>query len=176
MPPGMSIDQFKAGVSRIRNPVIARVFGELDLIEEWGSGYKRIREACQKDGYPEPIWEEYGTVMRVTFYPHSELATQISQPAPSRHQVGTKLAPSQNQVIERELDFDAAAKKLSSFCEQGRSMSEMMTFLGWSDRTKFRNKFINPLIERGVIEMTIPDKPKSSSQRYILTVVGRQSR
>lgn len=31
MPPGMSIEQFKAGISRIRNPVIARVFGELGL-------------------------------------------------------------------------------------------------------------------------------------------------
>jgi ATP-dependent DNA helicase RecG len=91
MPPGMSIDQFKAGVSRIRNPVIARVFGELDLIEEWGSGYKRIKEACQKEGYPEPIWEEFGTVMRVTFYPHF---AQTNTMEPSWHQVGTKSAPS----------------------------------------------------------------------------------
>lgn len=169
MPPGMSIDQFKAGVSRIRNPVIARVFGELDLIEEWGSGYKRIKEACQKDGYPEPIWEEYGTVMRVTFYPHSDITTQISPPAPSRHQVGTKSAPSQHQVVEKELDFDTAEKRLRSFCEEGRSMNEMMSFLGWSDRTKFRKRFINPLIEKGILEMTIPDKPQSSNQRYVTT-------
>ena len=94
MPPGMSIDQFKAGVSRIRNPVIARVFGELDLIEEWGSGYKRIKEACQKDGYPEPMWEEYSTVMRVTFYPHSDKVEKPDAEASSRHQVGTKSAPS----------------------------------------------------------------------------------
>lgn len=94
----MSIDQFKAGVSRIRNPVIARVFEELDLIEEWGSGYKRIKDACQKDGYPEPIWEEYGTVMRVTFYPRSDKVEQPDTEIPSRHQVGTKSAPSQHQV------------------------------------------------------------------------------
>lgn len=74
MPPGMSIEQFKAGVSRIRNPVIARIFGELELVEEWGSGYKRIRKACQLGGYPEPQWEELGTVLRVTFFPHPEVA------------------------------------------------------------------------------------------------------
>ena len=174
MPPGMSIDQFKAGVSRIRNPVIARVFGELDLIEEWGSGYKRIKEACLKDGYHEPIWEEYGTVMRVTFYPHSDMETQISALAPSRHQVGTKLAPSQHQVVEKELDFNVAEKRLSDFCEEGRSMNEMMNFLGWSDRTKFRKKFINPLIEKGIIGMTIPDKPQSSHQRYITMLIGKK--
>ena len=61
MPLGMSIEKFKAGVSRIRNLVIVRVFGELELVEEWGSGYKRIKEVCQKGGYPEPIWEELGT-------------------------------------------------------------------------------------------------------------------
>ena len=83
MPPGMSIEQFKAGVSRIRNPVIARVFSELGLIEEWGSGYKRIQAACQKDHYPEPKWEEMGTILRVTFFPY-----------------GTKSGLSRDQVLK----------------------------------------------------------------------------
>lgn len=34
--PGMTIEDMKQGVSRIRNPVIARVFRELGLIEQWG--------------------------------------------------------------------------------------------------------------------------------------------
>lgn len=150
-----------------------RVFGELDLIEEWGSGYKRIKESCQKNGYPEPMWEEYGTVMRVTFYPHSDIATQIGASEPGQHQVGTKSAPSQHQVIEKELDFDTAAQKLSIFCEKARTMSEMVNFLGWKDRAKFRKRFIDPLIEKGIIEMTIPDKPQSSNQRYITTILGK---
>ena len=91
MPPGMSIEQFKAGVSRIRNPVIARVFGELNLVEEWGSGYKRIKEACQQGGYPEPHWEELGTVLRVTFFPHPDFVQEAS-----RGQVGTKSGASRD--------------------------------------------------------------------------------
>lgn len=90
MPPGMSIEQFKAGVSRIRNPVIARVFGELNLVEEWGSGYKRIKEACQRGGYPNPQWEELGTVLRVTFFPHPNFTHEAS--------LGTKSGPSWDQV------------------------------------------------------------------------------
>ena len=172
MPPGMSIDQFKAGVSRIRNPVIARVFGELDLIEEWGSGYKRIKDACQKDGYPEPTWEEYGTVMRVTFYPHSDKIEQTDAEISSRHQVGTKSAPSRHQVAEKELDFDTVTQKLSIFCKEARTLNEMMNFLGWKDRTKFIKKFIHPLIEKEILARTIPDKPKSSNQRYIITNRG----
>jgi ATP-dependent DNA helicase RecG len=72
LPFGFTMDDFKAGVSRVRNRVIARVFHELQWMEEWGSGYKRIIETCQKGGYPEPIWEELGSAIRVTFYPHAK--------------------------------------------------------------------------------------------------------
>ena len=40
--PGMTIEDMKRGISMIRNPVIARVFRELGLIEQWGSGVKPI--------------------------------------------------------------------------------------------------------------------------------------
>ena len=53
-PFGFTMEDLKAGVSRIRNRVIARVFHELLLMEEWGSGYKRIIDACKDAGYPEP--------------------------------------------------------------------------------------------------------------------------
>lgn len=43
-------------------------------MEEWGSGYMRILEACRSGGYPEPEWNELGTVMRVVFYPHADVS------------------------------------------------------------------------------------------------------
>ncbi|HSX10610.1 MAG TPA: ATP-binding protein [Chlamydiales bacterium] len=69
-PFGFTLEDLKAGVSRIRNRVIVQVFHALQLVEKWGSGYKRIMDACRKGGYPEPKWEELGTTIRVTFYPH----------------------------------------------------------------------------------------------------------
>lgn len=74
LPFGMTMDDFKAGVSKIRNRVIARVLRELGLMEEWGSGYMRVSEACRSGGYPEPEWHELGTVMRVVFYPHPDVS------------------------------------------------------------------------------------------------------
>ena len=38
---------------------------------------------------------------------------------------------------------------------------------GARNRTKFRAKFITPLIEAGWLAMTIPDKPRSSKQRHL---------
>src|SRR3546814_14444784 len=48
--PGMTVEDMKSGVSRIRNPVIARVFRELHLIEQWGSGVRRIFAEAAEQG------------------------------------------------------------------------------------------------------------------------------
>jgi len=52
-------------------------------------------------------------------------------------------------------------------------MVHLILVTGRSDRTKFRDQVLNPLIEVGLIEMTIPDKPRSSLQKYRLTEKGR---
>ncbi len=41
-----------------------------------------------------------------------------------------------------------------------------------TDRTKFRNQVLNPLPNAGLLEMTIPDKPRSSKQQYRITEKG----
>jgi predicted HTH transcriptional regulator len=73
LPFGMTLDDLKAGVSRIRNHVVARVLRELGLLEEWGAGYRRITEDCRAGGYPAPEWEERGPALRVIFRPHPEV-------------------------------------------------------------------------------------------------------
>jgi putative transcriptional regulator len=48
----------------------------------------------------------------------------------------------------------------------------MLAFMGLTDRTKFRRKYIHPLLEAGILEQTIPNKPKSQNQKYCLTAKG----
>lgn len=64
--PGLTVEDLRAGVSRVRNRVIARVFREIGLIEQWGTGIPRAIEACRSAGLPEPRIEETGTGVRVT--------------------------------------------------------------------------------------------------------------
>ena len=63
---GLTIDDIVAGVSRTRNRVIARVFRELGLIEQWGTGIPRAIEACRGAGLPDPEFMEMATTLRVT--------------------------------------------------------------------------------------------------------------
>ena len=81
--------------------------------------------------------------------------------APSRHQVGTK------SILDIE-DVD----KLLMFCEEVRTIAEMLSYMNYSDRTKFRKKYIYPLLDAEVIQMTIPDKPNGRNQKYQLTAKG----
>jgi ATP-dependent DNA helicase RecG len=68
LPWGLTFEDLKSGVSKLRNPVIARVFNELGLIEQWGSGIKRMMQACENAGLLPPSFEEIGPRIRVTFY------------------------------------------------------------------------------------------------------------
>ena len=48
-----------------------------------------------------------------------------------------------------------------------------MHIAGRSDRTKFRNQILKPLLDAGLVEMTLPDKPNSRLQKYRSTDQGR---
>jgi hypothetical protein len=50
------------------------------------------------------------------------------------------------------------------------SLTELMSLLGLSHRPTFQQNYLNPAIEAGLIERTIPDKPKSPKQRYRLSL------
>lgn len=67
LPPGLTLDDIRCGVSKLRNRVIGRVFHELGLIEQWGSGIQRMTSACLDAGLPEPEFEEISSGFRVTF-------------------------------------------------------------------------------------------------------------
>ncbi len=64
--PGLTLDELRDGVSRVRNRVLARVFKELGLIEQWGTGVQRMISACTGAGLPEPEFAEVGFRFRVT--------------------------------------------------------------------------------------------------------------
>jgi ATP-dependent DNA helicase RecG len=52
--------------------------------------------------------------------------------------------------------------------------AEIMNAVDLKDRMHFANEYLQPALDADLIEMTIPDKPRSSKQRYRLTDKGRQ--
>jgi ATP-dependent DNA helicase RecG len=84
IPFNLSFDDLYRGVSKLRNPVIGRVFYELKLIERWGSGIRRMIEVCRQAGLEKPILEEIGTHFRVTIhmeqkYPYTSSLDEVDK-------------------------------------------------------------------------------------------------
>lgn len=65
---GLTIPDVLAGISKLRNRVIGRIFREARLIEQWGSGVQRMRATCAAAGLAEPLFEEVGTSFRITLF------------------------------------------------------------------------------------------------------------
>ena len=158
--PGLTIEDMKQGVSRIRNPVIARVFRELNLIEQWGSGVRRIFEQSEAQNLPAPQIVEIG--MHVRFIvPLSSPIRVTPDEIPAETPVGTKSALSRHQV------------EILHKCLSDSPIGALMKIAGRADRTKFRNQVLQPLLDAGLVAMTLPDKPNSRLQKYRLTAKGR---
>jgi ATP-dependent DNA helicase RecG len=143
--------------SILRNPLIAGAFHRTGAVEVWGRGTNRVIEACRASGVALPEFSEQAGVVTVTF--RAVVGPEAGQ-APSRDQVGTKSGLSRDQVQVLEI------------ASVPRSLQELMDPSGRSNRTKFRDQVVAPLLEAGLLEMTIPAKPRSSRQQYRTTQAG----
>jgi len=57
-------------------------------------------------------------------------------------------------------------------CRGEQSRAHLMDAVGLTHREHFREAYLVPALAVGYLEMTIPDKPKSSRQKYRLTPAG----
>ena len=64
---------------------------------------------------------------------------------------------------------EANKKRIIEFCQKPRSKAEIQKHLGISSERYVRQKLLTPLLMKGVLSRTIPDKPSSSKQKYIAT-------
>lgn len=79
----------------------------------------------------------------------------------------TVVGRSTDQDTDQETDQDEPINKLLSIIgNETLSASELMERLGLSHRPTFRQNYLTPALEKGVIERTIPDKPSSKKQKY----------
>jgi len=64
-------------------------------------------------------------------------------------------------------------KLLRAIGTNERLRSELQERLGLSDRKSFRESYLAPALDAGLIEFTIPAKPNSRLQAYRLTETGK---
>ncbi len=75
--------------------------------------------------------------------------------------------------LDRSLDrLSNVQRQLIGFADVPRSMVELMAHTGFSHRPHFVTTHIEPLLAGGVLRLTLPERPRSPNQRYVLTAAG----
>jgi ATP-dependent DNA helicase RecG len=167
IPPSIDLNNLSSGQSEIRNKTLGPIFKELQLIEQWGTGFQKLSEELKE--YPEIELKinEPGLSFQIQFI------KKDYEPALSENQVGTKLGPSWDQVGTKLGLSPEQAKKALNLFTNPITNADLMKEFGVTNRTKFRRKYIKPLLKEELINMTNPDKPNSPDQKYTITEKGK---
>jgi ATP-dependent DNA helicase RecG len=154
LPLGLTVEDIRWGVSKLRNRVIGRVFHELGLIEQWGSGVQRMMASCSEAGLPTPLFEEIGSHFRVTL---SLLPTGPVQLDRTDEAILTMLAKGQGRSTVQiakaiSLSPRATQTRLKALVERG-AVAE----IGSGPQDPKRQYF---LVQRGNLgEIKVPKRP-----------------
>ena len=104
--------------------------------------------------------------MQTQTHPQTQ-ARALSPKRESGHESEKKSDQESDQVTDK-------AKKILSYCIDSRSSAEILTEIGISNHTSNYKRHIEPLLEKELLQMTIPDSPKNRNQKYITTQKGRE--
>ena len=75
------------------------------------------------------------------------------------------------KVGPQEKTHDATHDKthdaILAFCVEPLSKAEIAEHCGYKNTKNFTQKYLRPLLDSGMLKMTLPDKPKSKNQKFI---------
>jgi ATP-dependent DNA helicase RecG len=135
---------------KYRNRRVGDFLKELRLTEGRATGFPTIYNSMQENGSPKPIFD---TDDDYTYF----LAVLP---------VNSEFLPDGGEATEKEL-------QILLFCLEPRSRSAILSKIGLSNHAKNYQRYISPLIDKGWLTYTLPNKPTSPSQQYRTTEKGR---
>lgn len=152
LPTGLSETDFFSCRSMPRNRELMRVFKDIGLVEQLGSGMSRILKAYDRSAFD---LSEHFVV--VSF----------------RYPEGT--SPQVTPQVTPQVDgLDDMSVRILSFCAVPKSKKELLELCGLSDRKNLTQKYLEPLLKDGLLTLTVPEKPTSSKQKYKTTDKGKE--
>ena len=130
-----------------KNPIIAKFFNEIGLADELGSGIKKIAKYVQVYSKDFPTFKE-ADIFTVKIPLHCfDSTTQVTT----------------------QVEFSGKYENIiMHFCEFAKSSREIREYIGIKNQRYFMKSILNPMVQKGLIVLTIPDKPRSSKQKYIV--------
>ena len=171
LPKGMTVEKLAGEHASLPvNPLLANPVYLAGYIEQVGTGTNDVIDRCVELGLRKPEFhqdEDFMVVMwrrEVDGTEDGVASNQVSNQA--SNQVS-------NQVEDIRLKLTSTQDRIITFCTSPRSAQEIMDEIGVTNQYNNRQRHIVSLVEMGVLAMTQPDSPKSPTQKYYLTELGR---
>ena len=121
------------------------------FLESWGTGVSRMVEACKAVGLPEPEYGTDGTFVWITFKRPNSVTNSVTN----------------SDTNSDTLTLSDKQKEVLAYCIIARSSREILEHIGVTYHHKNIVRFINSLVDVGLLERTIPDAPNSPRQKYV---------
>ena len=182
LPNGLTIDDIKAGTSMPRNMFLFNNAIYLLPYTGVGSGITRALDEdinvtfMNNDKAQEfviTVWREESNEVEEK---SNQVEPKSNQVVGKSNQVGNEVEGKSNQVQDSDIRLRPSdTKKVSlsnkqrdivNFCSVPRTTAEIMERLGLSNQTKNRERYITSLVAAGYLQMTNPDNPTASNQKY----------
>lgn len=155
LPQELSQEEFLEGVTAPRNKDLIRVFKDVDLIENIGSGVLKILDAYDKSCF---IFMDH--FLRVSF-------KYRENPFEYDEKTNKKTDKKTDKKTNKKIKNKPQEKELINFCKKAKTLKEITIHFGFKDITTFKKNYINPLLENGSLQLTIPEQPRNRNQKYI---------
>ena len=151
------------------NPLIAEPMFLATYAEKAGSGILDMLSRCRKAGLRGVEFrEDGGQFVQTLWRPKAANGEQDRAGAAlGRDQVTPEVAPEVTPEVAPEV------QRLLQTLRQPMDRQSLQRNLSLKAEKNFRLVYLRPALEKGLIAMTIPDKPRSSRQKYRLTDKGR---
>ena len=186
LPNGLTIDDIKLGTSMPRNMFLFSNAIYLLPYTGVGSGITRALDEdinvmftnnASAQEFVITVWREESNQVG------NEVGTKSNQVEEKSNQVDNEIDIKSNQVKEKsnqvedldtrlrhsdtpKVSLSNKQRDIVNFCSVPRTTAEIMERLGLSNQTKNRERYITSLVAAGYLQMTNPENPTASNQKY----------
>jgi ATP-dependent DNA helicase RecG len=171
-PEGLSPEDYINGEENSvhRNPKLAELMYYTKDIESFGTGLKRIADECREADVAFEFQRRKSGFAVVFFRKPVYEDDREGSGDFDRYDATPQVAPQVTPQVTPQVAPEVA--RLIDAIEGEMTRAEIQERLNLSDRKNFIEKYLKAGLDSEVIEMTIPNKPKSRLQKYRLTEIG----
>lgn len=183
LPPPLTIEGLRVPHASIpHNPLIAESVFLATYAEKAGSGILDMIALCRTAGVRTPsFYQSGGQFVQTLWRPKTSSAAQSDRPNQPTQSLGQSVDGLEKAHDEAHEAHDKAhepiswsERRLMEACSAApQSTPELLTALGYAVRTGNFKRGLKRLLSIDLLEMSMPGKPRSKSQKYRLTVKGR---